>query len=994
MPLSMEEQMQVAMRSVTEGDVDLLSTMLTDPNTVSLDEQRTVAQRLGIKRGLLSAMVNTFSDPVVWITYLMSRAFPTAAYLKGTIPKSFVGAANEFSGMSLIGRPVEGYFRGSNISRLNALAVQRQQKALDLGNRTIFEVTGRRPNWADEKEVVSLLMEGQPHGEATPELRRVAVQLREGMNGLWGLLSKAQRVTGGFGEAEISRAVATPFARHQAPQFLRDYLPHIPLVGNESIMELSGRRALDRMVRGPTAQAIGLKGENPAQVWNAGSADRLASDFTRYQQFMGRVGSEIYNPYLMKRTRHDIPLQSAQGQQLFVTDLDQILQKYVHSVAKTYATNTPISNFERQLATQIGGTRPPTNEPIVVQIINEGLDSSLKPGMGFAIRPPPAGTNLPSKQVLKPDSFNQPMVSSLKVLVQNLQGTGTLEDALFGQMFNGIRNETSRALGAFLPGRRMNQVNDGIQAIERTRSFRNKSNAIASYFYSTTLGLNPWSAMQNMLQPILTTVPAIGIGPTLKGYAELKRRLPGYASAVVRKHQELTGSATINRARFGTRTVTRLNEATELAFKETFPELQKLGFKIDPRLFEIDVSAIKAGKFGSYDEYAKFLLQPFTQAELSNQVVTFFGGKHALKQAMKTGEYVMPKGLNLAQQDQLLNFEAGMLVNATQFRPGPGSRTYVQSMLPAPFRQFTSFPVRLFNFYAESTVRGAMTEQQLASARVLDLILPTATAEARRLGGQKLASLGTGRNVGTVARSLLAGRIVTNGFRDVLGVDVGGALGLTAPFQNLAPDQPFAPLPLPPIASTVYGLASYASTRDLKDMQPMRLPVLGEVPVPKTLVPGGIGISRAVKALQQYRPDMGGFVDDQERLMYKGGTTDLILSALGIPLDKSRRTRNAVDRVYANRTAIRDFRRRYAVAAMGYDYAGMDELQQKFAKAFPDMPALTLSHKDLRRYRQNAAIPMLSRMLNTMGKNAAFLERDIYEFDPDLIAPPALDLAG
>ncbi len=155
MPLSMEEQMQVAMRSVTEGDVDLLSTMLADPNTVSIDEQRTVAQRLGIKRGLLSAMVNTFSDPVVWVTYLMSRAFPTAAYLKGTIPKSFVGAANEFSGMSLLSRPVEGYFRGSNISRLNALAVQRQQKALDIGNR-IFERIGRRHNWVEEKEDVRI----------------------------------------------------------------------------------------------------------------------------------------------------------------------------------------------------------------------------------------------------------------------------------------------------------------------------------------------------------------------------------------------------------------------------------------------------------------------------------------------------------------------------------------------------------------------------------------------------------------------------------------------------------------------------------------------------------------------------------------------------------------------------------------------------------------------------------------------------------------------
>ena len=100
MPLTLQEQLDVATTSLVSGDFDLMAKMFLDPDTVSFAEQRSTAEKLGMKRGFLSAAVNIVSDPTVWIALLLSRHFPTSSFLKGTIPHRFIGAANEFTGLS------------------------------------------------------------------------------------------------------------------------------------------------------------------------------------------------------------------------------------------------------------------------------------------------------------------------------------------------------------------------------------------------------------------------------------------------------------------------------------------------------------------------------------------------------------------------------------------------------------------------------------------------------------------------------------------------------------------------------------------------------------------------------------------------------------------------------------------------------------------------------------------------------------------------------
>ena len=451
----------------------------------------------------------------------------------------------------------------------------------------------------------------------------------------------------------------------------------------------------------------------------------------------------------------------------------------------------------------------------------------------------------------------------------------------------------------------------------------------------------------------------------------LKSKLPTYAREVNEQSRALSANPNIPFPQ-------RMTLAVESAYHKVFPEMAEAGIRPDPRAFELSDRELTADAlrdkthFRSTDAWFKFILQPFTQTEMSNQAVSFYGGKAALKGAIRRGEMELPEGLGAGELDKYLNFEASNLVNATQFRPGPGSRTVLQSMLPTPFRQFSSFPVRLMNFFAESTVRGAMTDAQLANASALEKVTG-------------------GRNWGTVARTYVVGRTLTEGFRQALGVDLSDAVGLTGPFTGIAQSGNLpVPIPIAPLPSVVMAMANFAATRDVKTLQPMTLPFVGDTwPIPKVLIPGGVALSRAIKAVRSYRPDLGGFVDEDERLMYRGDTTDLVLNMFGIPMDRDRRLRQVLDQTQANRLKVRDYRRKFAVAARSYDFDRMDSLKTSFQADFKgQLGELGISPQDLRRYEQQARLTSAQRMIRGFGRNAPYLESRLYETDPDLVNEP------
>ena len=979
MPQSLSEQLETAISGWTSGDFDLWAKVLVSPDSVTYAEQRTIAEKLGIKGDWLEAITNFALDPTVWIAGFLARRFPTSQYIKGAIPERLIGTEAQFSGLSTIGRHVEGFFRGTNIPKLLALKMRREAEVIQVGNK-VFDRLITRPNWKEEMPLVSMILEGQKPAGAAPELYKLAGMIRGHMDELWGFLSKTQKVAGGFDSIEgLTRATSRPFTAGEAPRYLRDYLPHIPLFGETSVIEISGREAIKRMGGGRVAQALQAIGENPFETWVPTTTDRLSSNYQRWQTFMNRVGTQVYNPRLFQRKRFGIKLQSVEGEGLFVTDLNQILQRYIHGVARTYALNSPVTDAERAILRTFV-TRPsgrvdaiiPSNEPVIVQIINEGLRVA---GLDRAplIRRTIAGTRGPiTIELIDKRALNHPTLGALRTLVREVKGQADEAEALFGTLFNAARWKMVRALSPKIGKRQEDAIESALSAVQRDARGQDTSRRIASFFYATTLGLNTSSAIKNLFQPFLTTMPSIGIGPTLAGYKVLRQRLPGYAQAFGRHQRLLKANRELN-------VLQRMNLAQERAFHEAFPELSAAGIRADPRAFEMSQAEAVEGTirgsvpFDTREAFYKFLLQPFTQTELANQVVTFYGGKEAVKQMMRRGLMdvpVTPTGALVtgSQLEDYLNIEAASFVNATQFRPGPGSRTVLQTLIPAPFRMFTSFFTRLANHFAESTVRGAMSAAQMREAGML----------ARLTGG---------RNLGTLARTYLIGKAAVSGLRETIGVDMADAMGITGPFTGIVESgRLFSPLTFSPLPSVALGVASFASTRNLRDLNPLTVPGYGDVPIPKAVVPGGILMSRIAKVFRAYRPDAGGFVDDDERLMYQGDAWDALVKLLGIPLEKDRRLREAMDRMQANRFRVRKFRRRYAVAARNFDLDEMAKLERAYTEEFPDTGPLGITHQDLRRYNEQSRITTVQRMLSSMGKRFRYLEEDIYEHDPELVA--------
>lgn len=970
---TLQEQYEAAIGALSAGDIDALTKILTNPQATTPAENRTVAERLGFKGGFLNAIVDIAADPTVWVATLMSRRFPTRAWLTGAIPTRFIGHANEFTGVSQYTRPIETYFRGTNIPRLTALAEHRRAEVMKVGQR--LHAHSERPNWQTEKATVSLLLEGQPAPGATPELRRLADSIRGDMAEMWGFLKQTQKVTGGFDGTEIVRAGARPFAPHEAPRYLRDYLPHIPLVTDEAVMTVSARDAMQKLGMGKLQQTFAAVGENPLAVWKPDQIGRLTSDFARYQTMLNNVRGQVWNQHLFLRQR-DVPINSMLGQQLFITDLDQIFAKYTSAVARTYAINAPLSQRERILAaTRIRDesgaqkTLLPSAEPIAVQIINEGLDAA---GARFIERPIPGTSH--RVQILDPTSTNPLMLTGLRHLTRAVSGRLQEGEIVWGNMFASVGRHFDETVGR-ATNKQKAEVDAAMRAMQRNRSFRNVSNGITSYFHSTTLGMNPWSAIQNLFQPLLTTAPAVGVGPTLAGMKELGRRMPRYASELRRQHGILRDRAK--------GPLNRLNEAADKAFESVFPELAASGIRPDIRHYDINPGSIAEGRMGkafrNYDEFAKFILQPFNHAELANQVTTFYAGREALKREMRLGTWKPPvdptSGAPLSGSllDDWMNFEAGQIVNATQFRPGPGGRSIWQGNVPSFVRQFTAFPTRALSFMMESTVRGAMVEKEIEA-------------------GGLLAKVTGGRNLGTIARMYLYGRLAQEGAREVLGVDLGNVLGVTSPFTVAPPGQVFAPYSAPPIATTVAGIVSAAANRDIKELRPITIPGVGDVPIPKTLIPGGVGMGRMLRAIHMWEPDVGGFVDENRRLMYRGNSADFIAAMIGVPLDKNRRLRNEMEQTQQVRATVNRIRREFALARINVDTGAQMRLQAEWAETFPDWPPLTVSERDLNRYRQAARIPALQRMLQTMGASGRYLQEEIYEVDPELLAPPDVGL--
>ncbi|MCH7884077.1 MAG: hypothetical protein IIC01_02410, partial [Planctomycetes bacterium] len=284
-----------------------------------------------------------------------------------------------------------------------------------------------------------------------------------------------------------------------------------------------------------------------------------------------------------------------------------------------------------------------------------------------------------------------------------------------------------------------------------------------------------------------------------------------------------------------------------------YHELAEYKVDIDPRAFDVDEQALVSGAAGidkifeNSQKYLDWLLLPFKTVETANRGIAFYAAKHSGAKAMRINPHLIPTmddGTKMAGDalNEYLNLHSARTVNVTQFNPGGGSRTIAQDAVAPWLRTFTSFPVRLLSWMGESTVRGAATEAEMQTAGML-------------------SKMTGGRNFGTLARLYVSGRVLQTGFRDAMGLDVNRWVG----FGPADAGQDLVIFPVPPIAGAAVATMKYLSSGDIDDLQPVNIPGVGKIPLPRTLVPGGVALNRLGRAIEQWDSDAGGMVDEDQR---------------------------------------------------------------------------------------------------------------------------------
>jgi hypothetical protein len=330
-------------------------------------------------------------------------------------------------------------------------------------------------------------------------------------------------------------------------------------------------------------------------------------------------------------------------------------------------------------------------------------------------------------------------------------------------------------------------------------SYVNVSQKAAGYFYLSTLGLNPASALKNMLQMVLTTAPTLGPVTTAKGLNEAMRKSHKYFAA-----------------RFGPKKM-----GHDDAIRFAYPAFGKSGIASAPLTDEalestlrnvVSVQSLAPSKVMNLQKkISASMMSLFTATETTNRLVTWEAALIHARRAKMPAE--------------MAHKFAARVVEETQFLTGPQNTPYFLLGRNALVRQLAQFPLRFLEFATHTAFNLGVND-----------IDP--------LTGKKMNVMG--KNPGTFAR-MIAGSIMALELGRYLGVDASDALvgGAVPTFQSRT-EGPFGGFPIVPPAIGIMGaIAQSATTGDFSSL--MRATPL--------LIPGGTGMLRAAGLLP---PSLGG----------------------------------------------------------------------------------------------------------------------------------------
>jgi len=453
-------------------------------------------------------------------------------------------------------------------------------------------------------------------------------------------------------------------------------------------------------------------------------------------------------------------------------------------------------------------------------------------------------------------------------------------------------------------------------------SLKNISGRTAGYFYLSALGGNPVSASYNLMQSLLTTVPAIGPKWTAEGLKRTFEKAPKYFES---RFSGLTHDAALAKA---------------------YPEFAEAGLVSAPLAEEAiakslnqawEVSLQMQTPIGRKSEKVKEALMALFQA--SETTVRLASYEGAAAKAVAEG---------LKGQD--VSFFARRITEMTQFLGGPANIPAMMAGWSPALKQFGIFPFRTLEY---------------------------AIGPATELGSAAQAGLG-GRNWGTLGRMLATSGITYEAGKTLLDQDLTHGLlfgALPIPHER----QVGFPLPfIPPVLSVAGAAASDVLTGKFDRMR-YSLPLL--FPGGLALARGSQMFAPEVaKLVGRGYADYSNRLEDGRIPVYTPSGSlrgymspfELFADSVGIAGGHpgSRMEKELERYLISQRDRIRQYRRSYLDALVENDYAAAQQVQDEYEQVYPGMGGLKFKEADLRAVHRRYMVPRIELMLETLPQEA------------------------
>ena len=938
--------------------------VLFHPETAKPEDLRTTAERFFPNaKGWTAFLIDSGLSPSVWLTLGASRGGSTLGVYRrrGPTPiaKRFVEDFGPLSReLNTFGRTLRDTIpiaeRASILKSIRAASLIKEfnMRMEDMVLRA--RKAGMDPTDPVNQEIMWAHM---VYGVSPPGMTKAHYEFanayRQIFADVYDWIGSAEAIIG-TKKGEVRIRPASPMG------YIQGYIPL--LLNRRGTLNMSERAIAKSILNHPVFKQLKEMGR-----FSGVDADQIARDVWAGENLLDLFErpetARLFNPFRLKR-RSD-PKAVPHG--AFVGDLFKIWDTYVYKAANTYALTVPLDPWEAALlhgdptlfhrghpiAAELSKFNRTFREAPVERraalralieehykrvaeefpqqrsILTQLLDAAVNgiPGYSPFLRGASARMRLKTPQArIRAQAFRQYLAA--------MKGTYDPEKyATVASMQHMLKWVTdameSTGLSRHPIGRRLSRW---IAEHTDTSSVLEMQRSLVKWTYMTTLGLRPVAVLTQLTQTPTMTLPTIGLGNVLAG---IREGVPKLARSWV------------DAARLKFRGGFPWHMALVTSLRAHMPEFLDMGLMTDFRQMELGANIIQNRGVNAFLEAT---MVPWKFSEMTNRAIAFYGARNAFRTALRMDPSAFgPNILRLPfeEREKMINFAALGVVHETQIVPAPAQMTPLHLRLSPIGKQFSTFPLGFRSWLLDAAVRSAVEEPARAASRVI----------ANATGQYRKSWL-------PYARYLVTMSGMANFSRDVLGIDLGERIAggvINLPFG----DQPFEPLPLPPIPGAIVSSAWAMLSGDIKKMSPTELPVIGKVPIPKVFFPAGLAVSRAARVLNQTRD--GFLTDDTGRGLFNFDRKYRILYALGFFPVESARDALKTQQILATSDRIKDYRWRLASALSRGDLAEASSIRDEYSREFNGAPPLVVHPKDIRRVIEMQRTTKLRRTLETLG---------------------------